>query len=127
MSKQLTLDEIKLPDLEDSYNVDVDEFENHSKSAKVVCGECGAGMKRMGPDRTYRTTDREVDGVWMYSCRQGRHGSALLFVYKNGRGVLSDEKGQNHNIVESEMKHMNDVGPVHEPFLDPSLWEESED
>ena len=127
MSKQLTFDEIQLPDLENSYDVEVDEFQNYSKDAKVVCGECGAGMMRMGPDRTYRTTERDIDGVWVYSCRQGRHGSALMFVYNDGRGVLSDEKGEDHQVVESDMKHREEVGPVYEPFLDPSLWEEPEE
>jgi hypothetical protein len=119
MTEQITLKEAFLPervqDMTPQYNQD----------AKVVCGECGRPMKNMMTTTTHYTKDDDLIGLWTYSCRVNRDGSAKLALYEDGYVNLMDELGEGHKIVETTLTEVQGKH-VYAPKKDPAKWEEPE-
>ena len=123
MSEQLKLDEFVLPEAATR-----DVQPNHSPEAHVVCAECGLAMKNMGPSQSRFTHDYDdILGIWKFSCRAARHASADLVVHDDGTVEVHDNVGEGHEIVDANLREVDGVGYVYEPYKDPTEWEEPED
>lgn len=129
--KQLTLDDITLPEKEHLPEEQKEPYDA-IKNLGVLCEDCGVFMRNMGP----MTTSYDI-GTWMFKCPKCKTNSARLHAAEDGYECVNTEGYKNpvvdlqkQNTKRQRVQFEDDEDLqvfVHpEAGKDPSKWSEPE-
>lgn len=91
----------------------------------IACQICGGIMKNMGP-MTTETMMEDMDGIWMFSCRNGRHASMKIAKKTDGTMFVAGQTpgDADHEILRSMGGVSEDEshGYYYDRYFDEAYW-----